>query len=74
MVIGLEIVRKKTDAKLDKRLVELVVTAVDIPLLVLPLMIKTPKIISTIELIIPNIFLTFLFSNSFPIPKIANMI
>ena len=65
--------RRKTDAKLEKRLV-VCTTLEEIALPIAPTIIIHPKIIKTIELSIPNIFLMRSCSNNFPIPKAARAI
>ena len=70
---GLEMARRKTDAKLEKRLV-VWTTVWDIALPIAPTIIIHPKIIRTMELSIPNIFLILSCSNNFPIPKVESAI
>ncbi len=57
IVIGLVIVRKKTDRKLEFRLVDSIIAEAAISLFMTSLMIITPNNIRTVELIIPNILL-----------------
>ena len=73
IVMGLEIVSRNTEVKLVRRLVEFV-SMFQKPHIIIVLIIIIPNIIRTIELIIQNIFLNFLFSSNFPTPTIASVI
>ena len=73
MVIGLDIVKIKTERKLDNKLTDSILTAAERPLSIIPLIIIAPNKMSTTELVIPNKFLVFLFSSNFPIPKIERV-
>ena len=74
IVIGLEIVIRKTEEKLVIRLLVLLILVVETLLSNNPLSISMPNIVKITELIIPNIFLNLGFSSSFPIPNIASEI
>ena len=73
IVKGLERVRKKTERKLEKIFIEFIIVFVEILLLMTPLIIIKPNITSTIELIIPKTFFTFLCLSNLPIPIIASV-
>lgn len=71
--IGLEIASKKTEVKLESRFA-VFTTVPEITLPIAQLTIIPQKIIKTIELIIPNIFLTFLLSSNSPTPNVERAI
>lgn len=73
IAIGFEIARKNTEIKLQIIFVELISIVCD-TLLNVPRIVIPPNMMSTIALIIPNIFLIFLFSRSFPRPNITSII
>jgi len=72
IVIGLEIVRRNTEVKLVRRSVEIASIFEKFHIIIFLIMI-IPNIISTIELIIQNIFLNFFFSSNFPTPNIVSV-
>jgi len=73
MVIGLDIVRKKTERKLANKLADSISAPAECPLVAIPLIRSAPSIMRTIELTIPNTFSIFFFSSNFPIPTIERV-